>query len=306
MHTSGHPVLSNLQPQDASALSLDLLLSNLPGVVYRCLNDPSWTMIFLSAGVEQLTGYPPSAFTGDHAMSYASLIHPDDRAQVADDTNAAVRERRPFQLNYRITTATGKLRWVWEQGVGRVRRGRQCRGARRLHCRHHRAAPRRPAGAGAGRAAGQGARRDLRDRHGLAHHLLEQGRRAALWLGRAGGAGAAHVRPAVRRPRRLQRGLQDVAERRRMGGRAAPAPARRQHPACRHALDPGAGRPELRHAAKNPGDQHRHQRTQEQRGAHPPARLFRRADRTAEPRQPARPPAARPARAVRARTRSGP
>jgi diguanylate cyclase (GGDEF)-like protein/PAS domain S-box-containing protein len=108
--------LSNLQPHDASALSLDLLLSNLPGMVYRCLNDPSWTMIFLSAGVETLTGYPPSAFTGDHAMSYASLIHPDDRAKVADDTNAAVRERRPFQLSYRITTATGKLRWTWEQG----------------------------------------------------------------------------------------------------------------------------------------------------------------------------------------------
>jgi diguanylate cyclase (GGDEF)-like protein/PAS domain S-box-containing protein len=116
MHTSGHPVLSNLQPPDATALSLDLLLSNLPGVVYRCLNDSSWTMIFLSAGVEELTGYPPSAFTGEHAMSYASLIHPEDRAKVADDTNAAVRERRPFQLSYRITTATGKLRWAWEQG----------------------------------------------------------------------------------------------------------------------------------------------------------------------------------------------
>jgi len=117
MQSSGHPVLSNLRSQDASALSLDLLLSNLPGVVYRCLNDPGWTMIFLSAGIETLTGYPACAFTGADAMSYASLIHPDDRARVADDTNAAVHERRPFQLNYRITTAAGKLRWVWEQGA---------------------------------------------------------------------------------------------------------------------------------------------------------------------------------------------
>ena len=116
MHTSGHPVSTNLLAPNAPALSLDLLLSNLPGVVYRCLNDSSWTMLFFSAGIEKLTGYPPSAFTGDHAMSFASLIHPDDRAKVADDTNAAIRERRPFQLNYRITTATGKLRWAWEQG----------------------------------------------------------------------------------------------------------------------------------------------------------------------------------------------
>jgi diguanylate cyclase (GGDEF)-like protein/PAS domain S-box-containing protein len=116
MHSSGHPVSTNLRSQDASALSLDLLLSNLPGVVYRCLNDSTWTMVFLSAGIEKLTGYPASAFTGDDAMSYASLIHPDDRAKVADDTNAAIRERRPFQLSYRITTAAGKLRWAWEQG----------------------------------------------------------------------------------------------------------------------------------------------------------------------------------------------
>ncbi|MET0980630.1 MAG: EAL domain-containing protein, partial [Telluria sp.] len=81
-----------------------------------CLNDDHWTMEFLSAGVQKLTGYPVSVFTGEHAMSYGSLIHPDDRAQVSADTDAALRERRPFQLSYRITTATGKLRWVWEQG----------------------------------------------------------------------------------------------------------------------------------------------------------------------------------------------
>ena len=116
MHTSGLPVSTNLRSHDASALSLELLLSNLPGMVYRCLNDSTWTMVFLSAGVEKMTGYPASAFIGEEAMSFASLIHPDDRAAVADDTNAAIRERRPFQLSYRITTASGKLRWVWEQG----------------------------------------------------------------------------------------------------------------------------------------------------------------------------------------------
>jgi diguanylate cyclase (GGDEF)-like protein/PAS domain S-box-containing protein len=116
MHTSSLPVSTNLRSHDASALSLELLLSNLPGMVYRCLNDPTWTMVFLSAGVEKMTGYPASAFIGEEAMSFASLIHPDDRPTVADDTNAAIRERRPFQLSYRITTASGKLRWVWEQG----------------------------------------------------------------------------------------------------------------------------------------------------------------------------------------------
>ncbi|QNA91183.1 EAL domain-containing protein [Massilia sp. Dwa41.01b] len=73
-------------------------------------------MEFLSAGVEKLTGYPAAAFFGEHPIAYASLIHPDDRAQVLTDTNQAVREGRPFQLSYRIITASGKLRWAWEQG----------------------------------------------------------------------------------------------------------------------------------------------------------------------------------------------
>jgi len=108
---------TNSRSNDAFALSLDLLLSNLPGAVYRCLNDPEWTMEFISAGVEKLTGYPASAFIGPDPVSYASLIHPDDRAKVADDTNAAIRDRRSYQLSYRITNAAGQTRWAWEQGA---------------------------------------------------------------------------------------------------------------------------------------------------------------------------------------------
>jgi len=112
----GQTVSTNTRSHDASALSLDLLLRNLPGLVYRCLNDSDWTMEFMSAGVEKLTGYPARAFFGEQPLAYASLIHPDDRAQVIEDTNAAIAEGRSFQLSYRITTASGKLRWVWEQG----------------------------------------------------------------------------------------------------------------------------------------------------------------------------------------------
>jgi len=117
MTTTKPPASPNSRSNDASALSLDLLLSNLPGAVYRCLNDTEWTMEFISAGVERLTGYVPAAFIGEDPVSFASLIHPDDRAKVADDTNAAIRDRRAYQLSYRITNAAGQLRWAWEQGA---------------------------------------------------------------------------------------------------------------------------------------------------------------------------------------------
>jgi predicted signal transduction protein with EAL and GGDEF domain len=40
-----------------SERSKSVLLSNLPGLAYRCNYDPDWTMQFVSAGCLELTGY---------------------------------------------------------------------------------------------------------------------------------------------------------------------------------------------------------------------------------------------------------
>jgi len=95
---------------------LSTLLGNLPGMAYRCRNDPDWTMEFVSHGCLALTGYQADDLLGNRTLSYASLIHPDDQAQVWREVQAAVKEGRPFQLTYRIATAQGGFRWVWEQG----------------------------------------------------------------------------------------------------------------------------------------------------------------------------------------------
>jgi len=51
-------------------------------------------------------------------VAYGDIIHPDDRQAVSDQVQQALAERRRFQLEYRIRTAQGEERWVWEQGVG--------------------------------------------------------------------------------------------------------------------------------------------------------------------------------------------
>lgn len=101
----------------APTISLELLLGNLPGAVYRCLNDEHWTMEFVSAGIEKLTEYPPSAFTARSAFTFASIIRPSDRHEVARQIEIALAEKRSFQVTYRIITASGETKWVWEQGA---------------------------------------------------------------------------------------------------------------------------------------------------------------------------------------------
>jgi len=102
--------------QAAEPAVLDAMLRNVPGLVYRCRNDPAWTMEFVSAGCERLTGYPASDLVGNRRLSYADLIHPDDRQAVWDAVQAAVRAGHPFQLSYRLLGADGAEKWVWEQG----------------------------------------------------------------------------------------------------------------------------------------------------------------------------------------------
>lgn len=91
------------------------LLSNLPGMAYRCRNDNAWTMEFVSAGCRLLTGYDPEDLVGNRLTSYEEIIHPDDRKAVRDavpPAGAGV----AFELTYRIRTRDGGTKWVLERG----------------------------------------------------------------------------------------------------------------------------------------------------------------------------------------------
>lgn len=101
-----------------SRRQLATLLNNLPGIAYRCQNDPQWTMEFISAGCLDLTGHPAEELIGNQSRSYASLIHPEDRVRVWENVQKAVAEQNPYQLTYRILSADGKEKWVWEKGEG--------------------------------------------------------------------------------------------------------------------------------------------------------------------------------------------
>lgn len=92
------------------------LLDNLPGMAYRCCNDPDWKMLFISDGCRRLTGYEVAEMMPGGIVTYGGIIHPDDCQMVWENTQATIRNRTPFQFEYRIRRKEGDERWVWEQG----------------------------------------------------------------------------------------------------------------------------------------------------------------------------------------------
>jgi PAS domain S-box-containing protein len=95
---------------------LATLMSNLPGMAYQCCDDPERTLLFVSEGCTDLTGYPAFDLVGNRRLSYGSLIYDDDREAVFAGLREAVGQGRSFRLTYRIRHASGQTRWVWEQG----------------------------------------------------------------------------------------------------------------------------------------------------------------------------------------------
>jgi PAS domain S-box-containing protein len=95
---------------------LSTLLDNLPGMVYRCVNDPGWPMTFVSEGSRQLTGYAPEELIEGDVVWGEDVLLESETDRLWEVVQEAIDNREPFEVTYRIRTADGETRWVWEQG----------------------------------------------------------------------------------------------------------------------------------------------------------------------------------------------
>lgn len=102
----------------ANRRSLSTLLSNIPGMIYRCKNDRNWTFEFVSDGCKEVTGYEPYEVIDNPSFAYTQVIHPDDRARTWQCVQQQIAKQEKFQMIYRIINRSGATHWVWEQGRG--------------------------------------------------------------------------------------------------------------------------------------------------------------------------------------------
>ncbi|WP_372753619.1 PAS domain S-box protein [Labilibaculum sp.] len=96
---------------------LSTLMGNLTGMVYRCLADELWTMLYVSPGGFNVTGYSHEELNYNNSVAYVDLIHPDDRDYITKMVKEASDINQRFSVEYRIICKDGSLKWVYEQGI---------------------------------------------------------------------------------------------------------------------------------------------------------------------------------------------
>ena len=101
-----------------SERSKAMLLSNLPGMAFRCGFEYGWPMQFISEGCLALTGYRQEALLDDSGMRYGQLIPEDYREPLWQANLLTLRRNEALKFEYEIVTASGMRKWVLQTSRG--------------------------------------------------------------------------------------------------------------------------------------------------------------------------------------------
>ena len=92
------------------------LLTNIPGIAYRCLDVSGWPNLFISDEVEKVTGYPAADFLmPEPKRSLGDFVHPEDLHIIA---SADLHNPNGYQLEFRLIDRYNTVKWML--GYGRA------------------------------------------------------------------------------------------------------------------------------------------------------------------------------------------
>ncbi len=95
---------------------MDTLMSNLPGMIYQCKNDPpNYTFTFVSEGCLPLTGYTSKELMNNNAVQFFDMIHPDDLEPLAKINEETLNIGLPLETSFRLIMKDGTIKWIWER-----------------------------------------------------------------------------------------------------------------------------------------------------------------------------------------------
>ena len=109
-------IMRDMTERKEQTRQLETLISNLPGMVYRCRNKPEWPMEIVRGECETLTGYSAEALERGDIVWSEDVLHPAEKDRLWETVQRALDNDSPFEVTYRIQTKDGATRWVWERG----------------------------------------------------------------------------------------------------------------------------------------------------------------------------------------------
>ncbi|MEB3290331.1 MAG: EAL domain-containing protein [Leptolyngbya sp.] len=99
-------------------LAYQHLIDNLPGIVFQSVKDATWSMRYLSAGCEPLTGYSAEDLLGGkEGLTYNHITHPEDLPRVLETIHSRLSTHHTYEVEYRLQPRQGGEKWVWEKGI---------------------------------------------------------------------------------------------------------------------------------------------------------------------------------------------
>lgn len=93
------------------------LITNMPGITFRCELAPPWRTLFISDAVLRVTGWKAEDFMAAR-IHLGDVIHPDDMERIDKQLHDALANKRSFHCEYRIIHRDGAEHWVSETSCG--------------------------------------------------------------------------------------------------------------------------------------------------------------------------------------------
>ncbi|MDX1961057.1 MAG: PAS domain-containing protein, partial [Leptospiraceae bacterium] len=94
---------------------LESTISNIQGYVYRLKIDETFTMIYISKRVEEITGYSVNEFLKEKTVTLLDIIHPDDIPFISRIIENSISKKIPYEIEYRIKSKSGEEKWILDK-----------------------------------------------------------------------------------------------------------------------------------------------------------------------------------------------
>lgn len=90
------------------------LIDKLPGIAFRCRADEEWRLLFLSDGIERLSGWSTGELLAQGSLQ--TLVPAEDLPRLAEAIREAAEHGGSYSTEFRLRCKDGRLLQVWSLG----------------------------------------------------------------------------------------------------------------------------------------------------------------------------------------------